>query len=242
MTSTTSNKGFTLMESVIAIGIVAILLTTFLAVFGPATQGIRKAISVQEADRLTSALEFEFQIIRPVTDQGFTTTFAKAFNWIREAGDPAEIGADGDSKIFLYNYKGDPDMLRGDGTLGPYTGTGKIPGRDFVVQSGVRRSGDINLPSDLEAITGPIYFVQTTQLVFEVGSLVLGEPGKIVDPHDTTVEITDPDEYPEAVIALNAQFYLLRSNSANYVTGIFDPTDPETLGTPLFSRNLAVRR
>ena len=31
---------------------VAILLTAFLAVFGPATQGIRRAISVQEADRL----------------------------------------------------------------------------------------------------------------------------------------------------------------------------------------------
>ena len=44
------------MESVIAIGVVAILLTTFLAVFGPATQGIRRASSTQEADRLAATL------------------------------------------------------------------------------------------------------------------------------------------------------------------------------------------
>ncbi len=56
------------MESVIAIGIVAVLLTTFLAVFGPATQGIRRAISIQEADRLVSALEREMQVLRSDDD------------------------------------------------------------------------------------------------------------------------------------------------------------------------------
>ncbi len=68
------------MESVIAIGIVAILLTTFLAVFGPATQGIRRALSVQEADRLgmqtlvksdmdpnAAAAMFVFAKIRPMS-------------------------------------------------------------------------------------------------------------------------------------------------------------------------------
>ena len=49
--------GFTLMETVIAIGVLALLLTGFLAVFAPATAGIRKAVSIQEADRLAFALQ-----------------------------------------------------------------------------------------------------------------------------------------------------------------------------------------
>ena len=70
--------GFTLIESVIAIGVVAILLTTFLAVFGPASQSIRRSISVQEADRLQSALEREFQILREGPDDKFQTAFEKS--------------------------------------------------------------------------------------------------------------------------------------------------------------------
>ena len=49
-------RGFTLMETVIAIGVLALLLTAFLAVFGPATSGLRKAISIQEADRLAARI------------------------------------------------------------------------------------------------------------------------------------------------------------------------------------------
>ena len=36
---------FTLMETVIAIGVLAVLLTGFMAVFTPAAQGIRRSIS-----------------------------------------------------------------------------------------------------------------------------------------------------------------------------------------------------
>ena len=51
-THPTCRGGFTLMETVIAIGVLAVLLTAFLAVFTPAAQGIRKAISAEDADRL----------------------------------------------------------------------------------------------------------------------------------------------------------------------------------------------
>lgn len=234
MTSKTQAKGFTLMESVIAIGIVAILLTTFLAVFGPATQGIRRAISVQEADRLASALERELQILRPKTDDDYDTAFDKAFEWIQASG------SDG-SEIFLYNYKGNAASMRSDGTMEPYTDTEGEPGREYILQAGVRQAGDSELEDDLEGISGPLFYVKMTQLIFEGGSLTLGSPGKIEDPHNSGSAASSPDDYPEAVIAFNAQFYLLRSNSFAYASS-FDPADTEVLGQPLFSRNLAVRR
>ena len=229
----THAKGFTLMESVIAIGIVAILLTTFLAVFGPATQGIRRAISVQEADRLTSSLERELQILRPTTDDEYGTAFEKAFEWIETSGEK-------DNEVFLYNYKGDPKNMRDDGTMEPYTQNGGDPGQEFILQPSVRRNGDLELEEDLEAIVGPLYYVAATQLVFNNGSLTLGTPGQIVDPHGGG-PAENPDAYPEAVIAYNAQIYLMRSNTIKYVE-VFDPANVEQLGRPLFSRNLAVRR
>ena len=226
-------KGFTLMESVIAIGIVAILLTTFLAVFGPATQGIRKAISVQEADRLASALERELQVLRPDTDDDYDTAFDKAFFWIKESPQ------DG-NEVFLYNYKGDPGEMRSDGTMEPYTETTGEPGKDFILQPAVRRMTDDEFEDDLDAIVGPLYYMKATQLVFDGGKLSLGEAEKIVDPHSGT-EANDPNDYPDAVIVFSAQIYLMRSNSFQYAEN-FDPEDADQLGQPLFSRNLGVRR
>ena len=221
------------MESVIAIGIVAILLTTFLAVFGPATQGIRKAISSQEADRLASALEREMQILRPNTDDDYDTAFDKAFFWIKESPQDGK-------EVFLYNYKGNPGEMRSDGTMEPYLESTGEPGNDFILQPAARRMDDKELEDDLEAIVGPLYYVKATQLVFEDGKLSLGEAEKIVDPHSGT-EANDPDNYSEAVIAFSAQIYLMRSNSFQYAE-TFDPKDSDKLGQPLFSRNLGVRR
>ena len=101
-----SKPGFTLMETVIAIGVLAVLITAFLAVFGPATQGIRRAINVQDADRLVATLEKEMGILRPGESGGGTwnTAFDKAFDWIRDAGK--------DELIMLYQYRGDPDNIR----------------------------------------------------------------------------------------------------------------------------------
>jgi prepilin-type N-terminal cleavage/methylation domain-containing protein len=50
-------RGFTLLETVIAIGVLAVLLTGFMVVFAPAADGIRKSINVQQADRMGSTLE-----------------------------------------------------------------------------------------------------------------------------------------------------------------------------------------
>ncbi|MEN9974751.1 MAG: hypothetical protein RLZZ282_757, partial [Verrucomicrobiota bacterium] len=53
------HRAFTLIETVIAIGVLAVLLTGFMMVFAPAAAGIRSSLSLHEADRLSSTLEQE---------------------------------------------------------------------------------------------------------------------------------------------------------------------------------------
>ena len=49
------------MEVAIAMGMVAVMISSFMVVFGPALQGIDKSLSAKEADRLTNALELELR-------------------------------------------------------------------------------------------------------------------------------------------------------------------------------------
>jgi prepilin-type N-terminal cleavage/methylation domain-containing protein len=232
-------RGFTLMETVIAIGVLALLLTAFLAVFGPATTGLRKAISVQEADRLSAALERELVTLRPGTgnSSNITTGFAKAYEWIKAAPDAGNA-------ILLYQYRGDPSQLRADGTMEPYTENGGVAGKDFIVQPAVRQRGDSLLLEDLAALDGRIFTVKLTQLVFSGGQLTRGEAGKITDPTPDDGDpagAADSNGYPEAVIAFAAEFFIVPNSAPDYVKpgGKFNPAN---LTKPIFTRNLAVRR
>jgi len=235
-------RGFTLIESVIAIGVVGILLATFLAVFGPATQNIRRSISIQDADRLKEALQREMHLLREGPDDDYATAFEKAFDWIAKS-------VESDFAVLLYNYRGDPSSIRADGTLEPYQndeGVG-VAGEDYVVQPAVRRLVDGTAPGelrdDLAAAEGRVFLVRMTQLVFKDGALTESDqPGAIVDPHSGAAA-AGSEEYPEAVIAFRADFYDLRSRSVSYLEGLeFTAGDTDDLPRRLFSRNMGVRR
>lgn len=245
---TTANRvrqGFTLMETVIAIGVVAVLLTTFLAVFGPASQSIERALSAKEANRLQSALERELQILREETDDvdEFASPFEKAFDWIKESGNSTKA-------VLIYNYRGDPTNIRDDGSLAPYEDNEGQPGEDYLLQAGVRRMGDNDtyLQEDLKQVEGRVYLVRMTQLIFGDGTMETGQHGTISDPHEDGESYDDATDYPEGVVAFNAEFYGLRSRDFNYLQNNLDLDDsngdgkPDRLGTPLFTRPIAIRR
>lgn len=239
-TETRSSKqgGFTLMETVIAIGVLAVLLTAFLAVFTPAAQGIRKAISVQEADRLAYALETELVTLRNGAGSDYSTGFDKAFEWILSSSE----GGTSDNTLIIYQYRGEPDSSRSDGTLEPFTGSGAA-GEDFIVQPMVRRRGDPFLANDLAALEGRIFTARLTQLVMDNEEMKKGTAGQINDPTpgdgDAGGPFNDAEEYPEAVIPFVAEFYQVPNTAVDYVQNRLDLDD---LGTPMFTRNLAVRR
>jgi type II secretory pathway pseudopilin PulG len=249
-TPTSFKRAFTLLETVIAIGVLAVLLTGFMIVFAPAAAGIRKSISVQEADRLATTLEQELVTLRSgqeaTLEQKSSTSytgFDKAFSWIMKSNMANEA-------LLVYQYRGRMPSSAGDLRSDDQTPIpvpdirDKVPGKDYVVQTMVRRKSDPKFKDDLLAVEGGVYLVKCTQLVFDTatGNLKVGTPGKIVDPKGT-VEARNADEYPEAVIAFTADFHNLPARSA----GFFDA--PNGFGksftnakNPVFSRNLAVRR
>lgn len=229
-------RGFSLIETVIAIGVLAVLLTGFMYVFAPAAAGIRKSINVQEADRLATTLEQELVTFR-TGDQG-VNGFGKAFTWIKESNDAANA-------LLIYQYRGSLSSKRPDGTPDPVPTIGdKLPGKDYTVQTMVRRKGDTKFLEDLNAIEGSVYVVKCTQLVFDkaTGELKPGTAGQIQDPKNPGTPAANADAYPEAVIAFAAEFHALPAKTSAYLTGTQFNTKFPKLKNPVFTRNLAVRR
>ena len=232
--STLRKSGFTLLETVIAIGVLAVLLTGFMVVFAPAASGIRKSINVQEADRLQTTVEEEF--VTPRTGQNFKTGFDKAFEWIKSSSKSADA-------VLVYQYRGSMANTRQDGTPEPIANVkDKMPGSEYKVVAMVRQLSDSNFKEDLQAVEGGVYLVKCTQLIFGKEEMKLGTAGEIVDPKNGTAA-SDSDSYPEATIAFAADFFMLSGKSQAY----FDsPNGFQKAFTnaknPVFTRNLAVRR
>ncbi len=223
---------FTLMETVIAIGVLAVLLTGFLAVFTPATQGIRRALSAEQADRLSTTLVTEMSTERDAT--ATTTGFDKAFKWLDEADNSANA-------IFVYQYRADPSGApRNDGSRPPLSKVEGQPGEDFVIQPMARRADDPLFDEDINAIDGPLFYVKPFQLIKGTNALTRGNLGDIVDA--TGASPINSTAYLDVVLAFSADFYSVPSKSSSYITSTNFTERFKTADNPIFTRNLAVRR
>jgi len=230
-------SGFTLLETVIAIGVLAVLLTGFMYVFGPAATGIRRAINVQEADRLSSTLEREMTNVRERESSQFQNGFEKAFSWIEGSYNSREA-------IFVYQYRGDPSDQRPDGTLKALPRAQGSPGKDYVVQPMARRMNDPYFAEDIKAIEGGLFLVKCLQLTYT------GTKDELEAKPSSKGRITSPDgsgggsveNYPEAVIPFTAEFYSMPAKSMDYLKSTPYSNLFEKSKNPIFQRNLAVRR
>ena len=248
-----NRKGFSLVEVVIAIGIVAMLLTTFMAVFGPAQKKINDALGAAEANRLVHTLENEMAILRPGEETVYLSSFDKAFQWIKDS--PVETSA-----VVVYQYQALPGTPNDDGTLqaaniGDINDDNKLPGVNYITQT-VARSIDISKPYDPEyfdqiknelspgVVQGKVYVVRMTQLVQASGAdkgLVLGTLGDITNPPGSVnLNPTDGLQYDDAYITLQVEFFQLNNNLNAYVTG--GNWNFDNLGSPVVTQNIAVRR
>ena len=240
------HRGFTLLETVIAIGVLAVLLTGFMVVFTPAADGIRKSINVQQADRLVSVLESE--LVSGRSTKAGNTPFDTALNRIKESSEP-------DNAIFVYQYRADLSTPRSDGTYNPMVSVaGKVAGKDYIVVPMMRRVTESEFLKDLKALEGSLFLVKCKQIYFKGGTLVTDErvgdsSGKkeLLDPK-TGLEWKNSGSFPEAVIPFAAEFYFVPTNAPSYFSTTKGKATPlftakfKALKAPVFSRNVAVRR
>lgn len=225
-----------MLETVIAIGVLAVLLTGFFAVFGPAAAGIRRALNVQEADRLSSTLERELVTVREGEAGNPTNGFEKAYEWISSSYSPGDA-------IFVYQYRGDPSNRRSDGTMSPVQIVKGTPGKDYVVQPIARRLSDPLFQQDLRAVEGGVFLVKCLQLTYNSSSNELeantSNKGKI---SSTDGGGGSAETFPDAVIAFAAEFHSMPTKSPDYYQASTFNARFNNATKPVFVRNFAVRR
>ena len=213
-------RGFSLIETVIAIGVVAVLLSGFLIVFAPAAAGIKESINSKAATRLVNTLEQELVSLRGADQRAaYATGFEKAYDYIKESA-----GSDPDNAILVYKYRASLSATRVDGTPEPVNDVdGLSPGEDYVVRNMMRRKGDREFLADIPAIDGPVYLVKCTQLILvdaaddEPARLEPATAGKIANEDEPAIAVDDPDGYNHAVVAFVADFYNLPSRGATFL-------------------------
>jgi len=245
-TNISSRKGFSLVEVVIAIGIVAVLLTTFMTVFGPAQKSINKALGVTEANRLVSTLENEMAVLRPNERSEYTpsVSFEKAFQWISGSHEKS-------TAIVVFQHQAIPneeDNGRLQPALTEVSDESSLPGVDYITQTVAKRIEDVT-EAELSpgVIEGKVYVVRMTQLYNKGGAaglelLMNGNELKagIVNSSDDGTVLDDSILYDDAHITLQVEFFPLNNNLHAYVTE--GSWDFDKLGTPVATQNIAVRR
>jgi len=234
-----SRKGFSIVEVAIAMGVVTLLLTTFLGVFGPAQKNIQRALSTKDANRLKDALSNEMSILRS-SDTAYTSSFDKAFKMIEKSHDSTK-------GVLMYQYKAIPLDDDNDGILPPFTGDDGIQGKDYIIQTAVRTLGvdDDKIEAELapKVVDGPVFVVRMSQLIKDTANsaaLTARDSSGITDPDTPGSDITDSAMFPKAVIAFRAEFFKLSANKFGFVSS--DNWDFDAVGNAVTEVNMAIRR
>lgn len=249
-----ARRGFSLVEVVVAIGVLALLLAGFLAIFTPAANNIKRSIGVKEANRLAETLTNEMGVLRANQTTTYDSAFEKAFEWIKDSNEATKA-------VVLYTYKATPfessfagtSTADTDGNLEPFIEDGAI-GRDYIAQTVARRVGDqdslIEKEIDPKALIGNVYVMRMCQLVRDERStakqliMKATDYGTIYDDPEKVgngaTVVTDVKNYQSAVLPVQAEIYVLPSNSYKYL--INGTWSFEKIGEPLTTINLAISR
>lgn len=240
-------KGFTLMETLLAIALVGVLVSMFITVFLPARAAVLNALSKQDAERITSILRTEMSTLKPneIAPAGATrssvgqyvSSFDKAFMWLQRSNRPSRA-------IVIFSYRADTSKApRPDGTY-PALPLGKsAPNYNSQLISIACPMDDPLHKDDIRDAIGSVFIVRMTQLIPDPmtgGFRVAGSPGIIQEASDPSAYVSnekDREAWGGAVF-YRADFYLMRpANPARYRNRTW-----KQLGEPCFSANLSFRR
>ncbi len=239
-------RGFTLMETLLAVALVGVLLSIFLTVFLPARGMVRQALTRQESERITGILRTELATLRADETASasqnksslgkYLTPFDKSFYWMLRSKTPS-------SSVVIFSYRADTSKpQRPDGTFPAVPAAKAIPGVNSQLVTVACPMDDTLHRKDIRDAVGPVFLVRMTQLIPQNnGEFRLSKsPGTIEGgsaPESYVSSENDKDGWG-GVVFFRADFFLM------------SPPDParyrgkpwSKLGRPLFSANLSFRR
>jgi prepilin-type N-terminal cleavage/methylation domain-containing protein len=239
-------RGFTLMETLLAIALVGVLLSIFLTVFVPARGLVRQALTRQESERITGILRAELNMLRAdemadsgsdsSSDNQYLSTFDKGFHWLRKTSKPS-------SAIVVFSYRADLSKpARKDGSY-PAVPAGKsVPGKDMQLVSIACPMDDPVHRDDIRDAVGPVFLVKMTQLELKADGEYkpVGSPGvvsKASAPEQYVSQAGQRDAWGGALFCRADFYHMSPPNPARY-----KGKNWKKLGRPLFSANLSFRR
>jgi prepilin-type N-terminal cleavage/methylation domain-containing protein len=241
-----SFRGFTLMETLLAIALVGVLLSIFLTVFVPARGLVRQALTRQESERITGILRAELSQLRQderadsganaSSENKYLSTFDKGFHWLRKTSRPS-------SAIVVFSYRADLSKpARPDGTY-PAVPAGKsVPGKNVQLVSIACPMDDPLHRDDIRDAVGTVFLVKMTQLELKSNGeyKMVGSPGVISKSSSPESYLSEPgtaDPWGGAIF-FRADFYQMSPpNPARYKGKTW-----KKLGRPLFSANMSFHR
>ena len=246
MTTKKSLRGFTLMETLLAIALVGVLLSIFLTVFVPARGLVRQALTRQESERITGILRSELSFLRAdeIADSGakassenkYLSTFDKGFHWLRKTSRPS-------SAIVIFSYRADLSKpARKDGSF-PVVPAGKsVPGKNMQLVTIACPMDDPVHRDDIRDAVGPVFLVKMTQLELKSNGeyRLASSPGVISaasSPENYVSQPGDRNAWGGAIFCRADFYHMTPPNPARYKGKSWNK-----LGRPLFSANLSFHR
>ncbi|MBR1981956.1 MAG: type II secretion system protein [Akkermansia sp.] len=239
-------RGFTLMETLLAIALVGVLLSIFLTVFVPARGLVRQALTRQESERITGILRAELSSLRQdemaganaksSSENSYLSTFDKGFHWLRKTSRPS-------SAIVIFSYRADLSKpARADGTY-PAVPAGKsVPGKNMQLVSIACPMDDPIHRDDIRDAVGPVFLVKMTQLELKSNGEYrpVNSPGTISRASSPEAYVSEPgssDPWGGAIFC-RADFY----HMSPPIPARYKGKPWKKLGRPLFSANLSFHR
>ncbi len=239
-------RGFTLMETLLAVALVGVLVSIFLTVFLPARGMVRQALTRQESERITGILRAEMSMLRADETANasqkkssfgkYLSPFDKSFYWMLRSKDPS-------SSVVIFSYRADTSKpQRPDGTFPAMPAARSVPGVNSQLVTIACPMDDPVHRKDIRDAVGPVFLVRMSQLVPKGnGEFRTSKRPGTIEGASAPESYVSPDDAQEAwggVVFFRADFFLM------------SPPDParyrgkpwSKLGRPLFSANLSFRR
>ncbi len=239
-------RGFTLMETLLAIALIGTLISIFLTIFVPARGMVRQALTRQESERITGTLRAEMSTLRgdelgdasmkKSSPEKYLSTFDKGFYWLQRCAKPG-------TAIVIFSYRADTSKpMLSDGTFPAVPAAKAVPGANSQLITVACPINDPLHRRHIRDAVGPVFLVRMTQLIPQSnGEFTPAKfPGVIegASSPDKYVSAPGAKEAWGGVIFYRADFYHM------------SPPDPARyrnrswakIGRPLFSANLSFRR